>query len=106
MAFLQRVTNGEGTIEREYAVGTGRVDLCVRYAGETLALELKVWREGRPDPLAEGLEQLDAYLAKLSLDTGWLVLFDQRRGQPPLEERTHAASAVTPAGRTVTVIRA
>lgn len=106
MAFLQRVTNGDGTIEREYAVGRGRMDLCVRYAGETLALELKVWRDGRPDPLAEGLEQLDGYLARLSLSSGWLVLFDQRRGQPPLEQRTHAESALTPAGRSVTVIRA
>ena len=106
MAFLQRVTNGEGTIEREYAVGTGRMDLCVRWAGETLALELKVWRDGRPDPLTEGLEQLDGYLARLSLSTGWLVLFDQRSGQPPLEVRTRAESAVTPGGRAITVIRA
>jgi len=106
MAFLQRVTNGEGTIEREYAVGTGRVDLCVSYAGETLALDLKVWREGRSDPLPEGLEQLDSYLARLSLSTGWLVLFDQRSGQPPIERRTTAEPAVTPGGRAVTVIRA
>ncbi len=82
------------------------MDLCVRYAGETQALELKVWREGRPDPLAEGLEQLDGYLSRLGLSTGWLVLFDQRSGQPPLEQRTRAESAVTSGGRAVTVIRA
>ncbi|MBI2928277.1 MAG: ATP-binding protein [Verrucomicrobia bacterium] len=106
MAFLQRITNGEGAIEREYAVGRGRMDLCLRYAGETLPLELKVWRDGRPDPLTEGLDQLDGYLASLALSTGWLVLFDQRSGQPPLAERTRAERAITPAGRTVTVIRA
>ncbi len=106
MAFLQRVTNGEGTIEREYAVGTGRMDLCLRYAGETLGLELKVWRDGRPDPLEEGLAQLDGYLARPGLSTGWLVLFDQRGGQPPLEQRTRAEQGETPAARAVTVIRA
>ncbi len=106
MAFLQRITNAEGTIEREYAVGAGRMDLCVRYAGETLALELKVWREGRPEPLAEGLKQLDGYLARLGLSTRWLVLFDQRSGQPPLEQRTRAERATTPAGRVVRVIHA
>lgn len=31
MAYLQRVVNGGGSIEREYAVGSGRIDLCVRW---------------------------------------------------------------------------
>jgi hypothetical protein len=106
MAFLQRIENGEGTIEREYAVGRGRMDLCVRFAGEAFALELKVWRDGRPDPLSDGLAQLDACLDGLGLPTSWLVLFDQRHGQPPLAERTRAENAVTPSGRTVTVVRA
>lgn len=105
MAFLHRVVNGGGTIEREYAIGKGRMDLCVRYGGEVLGIELKVWREGRPDPLAEGLAQLE-YLAGLGLDRGWLVIFDQRRGQPPLAERTRREAARTPAGREVAVIRA
>jgi len=38
--------------------------------------------------------------------TGWLVIFDQRRGQPPIAERTSAEAAHTPNGREVTVIRA
>jgi hypothetical protein len=37
------------------------------------AFEPKVWREGRPDPLPEGLEQLDASLDRLGLDHGALV---------------------------------
>ncbi len=105
MAFLDRVRNAGGTLEREYAVGSGRMDLLLRYGPDRFAFELKVWRDGRPDPLAEGLEQIDAYLAGLSLDTGWLVIFDRRTGQPPIEARTSAAEAVTPAGRTVTVVR-
>ena len=106
MAFLHRVVNGRGTIEREYAVGSGRLDLCLRYAELTLAVELKVWRDGRPDPLKEGLIQLEGYLVGLGLSTGWLVIFDQRRGQPEIEERTKVESATTAQGRQVTVIRA
>ncbi|WP_437585785.1 ATP-binding protein [Sorangium sp. So ce1000] len=106
MAFLHRVVNGGGTIEREYAIGRGRMDLCVRYAGETVAIELKVWRDGRPDPLGEGLDQLDEYLAGLGLQRGWLILFDQRSGQPPIAERTRREHALSPAGRQVVVIRA
>jgi hypothetical protein len=68
MAFLHRVVNGEGTLEREYAIGSGRMDLCLRYGAVTLRIELKVWRAGDPDLLNEGLAQLDGYLAGLGLD--------------------------------------
>ncbi|MEP7339544.1 MAG: AAA-like domain-containing protein [Acidobacteriota bacterium] len=106
MAFLDRVVNGGGSLEREYAIGTRRMDVCVRYGQTTLGMELKVWRDGERDPLAEGLEQIDHYLSGLQLDTGWLVIFDQRTGLPDISERTTAETATTPAGRTVTVIRA
>ena len=106
MAFLHRVVNGGGTLEREYAIGLGRMDLCLRYGSLTLGMELKVWRDGEPDPLAEGLEQLDAYLAGLGLDTGWLAIFDRRPGQPPIAERTTLTPTLSPQGRTIQVIRA
>lgn len=91
MAYLQRVVNGGGTIEREYAVGSGRVDLLVRWpAGglvQRFAVELKVWRDRRPDPVDQGLEQLKRYLERLRLDQGTLVIFDARSIAPPLPER-------------------
>lgn len=105
MAYLHRVVNG-GSIEREYAIGSGRMDLCLRYGGETLAIEIKVWRAGRPEPLRDGLRQLDGYLAGLGLDDGWLVIFDRRPEAPPIEERLKAEKMATPGGRAVTVIRA
>jgi hypothetical protein len=106
MAFLHRVVNGDGTLEREYAIGRGRMDLCLRYGAVTLGIELKVWRDGEPDPLAEGLEQLDGYLAGLGLDWGWLVIFDRRSGQPPIRERTSSEEQQSPQGRRITVVRA
>jgi hypothetical protein len=69
-------------------------------------LEIKVWRDRRPDPLAEGLGQLDAYLARLGLDSGVLVLFDRRSGAGEIEERTRLEQAVSPSGRKVVVVRA
>ncbi|HEX3551946.1 MAG TPA: ATP-binding protein [Thermoanaerobaculia bacterium] len=93
MAYLQRVVNGGGFIDREYAVGSGRIDLCVRWPHpgglQRWAVELKVWRDGRPDPLPEGLEQLTGYLARLGLAEGTLILFDGRSQAPPLGDRCH-----------------
>jgi len=105
MAFLHRVVNGGGTLEREYAIGTKRMDLCLRYGEVTLGIELKVWRTGRPDPLAVGLEQLDNYLAGLGQTTGWLVIFDQRARLPAIAERTSTEMAMTANQREIVVIR-
>ncbi len=84
MAFLHRVVNGGGTLEREYAIGSGRMDICLRYGKVVMGIELKVRRE-KLDPLTKGLTQLDKYLDGLGLDTGWLVIFDRRPGLPPWE---------------------
>jgi hypothetical protein len=105
MAFLHRVVNGGGTLEREYAIGSGRMDICLRYGKIILGIELKVWREGRRDPLSEGLKQLDKYLSGLNLDTGWLVIFDRREGLPPISDRTSTEIAESPDGRFIIVIR-
>jgi hypothetical protein len=51
MAFLHRVANGEDTLEREYSIGSGRMDRCLRYGAVTLGIEQKVCRDGAPDPL-------------------------------------------------------
>jgi hypothetical protein len=115
MAFLQRVVNGGGVVTREYGLGRRRIDLLVTWPWRDAhgqpqvqreALELKVWREGRKDPLAEGLTQLDRYLDALGLDRGVLVLFDRRTTAPPLEERVSESQATTPTGKSVRVLRA
>lgn len=115
MAFLQRVVNGGGVVTREYGAATRRVDLLVTWPWtdatgkrqvQREALELKVWRDGRKDPLPEGLRQLDAYLARLGLDAGVLVVFDRRSDAPPLEARVYEEAATTPSGRAIRVLRA
>lgn len=105
MAFLHRVVNGGGTIEREYAIGSDRMDLCLRYGYTTLGIELKVWREKKGDPQAEGIEQLDSYLGRLGVDFGWLFIFDRRKNAPPIEERLSTQIVATINQRSITVIR-
>ena len=106
MAFLHRVVNGGGSIQREYAIGTRRMDLCLRHGDLTLGIELKVWRPKQPDPLDEGLVQLDEYLDTLNQPTGWLVLFDRRPKRLPLSKRLTVTQTKSPTTRNITVIRA
>ena len=105
MAYLQRVINGQGRIEREYAAGSGRMDLYVEHGGVAMVIEIKVWRDKRPDPLIEGLEQIERYLARMQLDQGFLVLFDQRTTAPEWEARMRTEQAQTASGRAITVLR-
>jgi hypothetical protein len=107
MAFLHRVVNGGGHIDREDAIGAKRLDLCVEYRGERLGIEVKTWRESDKarDPTVEGLSQLDGYLARLGLGRGWLLLFDQRRTAAPLPERMTREPTTTEGGRQVELVR-
>ncbi len=56
MAFLQRVINAGGTIEREMAVGNGRCDLLIAFGPDRFIIELKLKRDRHSEE--EGLEQL------------------------------------------------
>ena len=105
MAYLQRVINGGGRIEREYAVGSGRLDLLLVYGTQQMAIEVKVWRDKQADPLAEGLVQIEAYLTRLGLKNGFLVIFDRRTNAVdwPIRMQTHAER--TASGRAVQVLR-
>jgi hypothetical protein len=81
MAFLQRVLNGGGQIEREYAAGRGRLDLCVEYRGKRHIIEIKLIYE-YSDPervLEQGLAQIGRYRDTIAADApAYLVLFDRR----------------------------
>lgn len=74
-AFLQRVINGGGHIDREYATGTKRMDLCVHFGNNKYPIEIKLWYGEKT--LAEGLKQLSNYMDTLGEEEGWLVIFDR-----------------------------
>ncbi len=105
MAYLQRVVNGAGRIEREYAAGSGRMDLLVLHGDVRMAIEVKVWRDSRVNPEVKGLVQLEQYLSRLNLASGFLVIFDQRDKPAKWEQRMRTSEAKTASGRGVWVMR-
>ncbi len=89
-AFLQRIVNRGGRIEREYGLGRKRTDLLVLwpYAGpagqeslQRVVLELKVARRAWEQTLAEGLTQTAEYMDKCGAAEGHLLIFDRRPGR-------------------------
>ena len=92
-AYLNRVVNGGGRIEREYGLGRGRTDLLLlwpRAPGqpsdlwERFVVECKVLRDADRKSLAwtveRGVEQTLGYMAKCGAAEGHLVVFDRRAG--------------------------
>ena len=77
MAFLQRIVNGGGRIEREYGLGRGALDLIVFWKNDRHVIEVKLRRGPKTEEIA--LKQLSRYLDRAGLGEGWLVLFDMRK---------------------------
>ncbi|WP_339136611.1 MAG: AAA-like domain-containing protein [Candidatus Electrothrix sp. GW3-4] len=84
MAYLQRVINSGGSIEREFAIGTGRADLVIDFKGRQDIIELKLLRGSYTR--TEGVEQVARYATWLCRDRGYLVIFDPTE-ERPWEER-------------------
>ena len=79
MAFLQRVTNGKGRIEREMALGSKRLDLCVEFRGHRYAVEVKTAKNFAGE---DSYRQLAGYLDSLGLSEGWMAIFDEDKSKP------------------------
>lgn len=82
-AFLQRIVNGGGRIDREYGLGKGRTDLLVQWpyvnGVQRIAIELKILRYSLKKTIKKGVEQTWEYMDKVGADSGHLILFDQRK---------------------------
>ena len=108
-AFLQRIVNSGGRIEREYGLGRGRTDLLVFWpegrSAATLGrperggcarryvVECKVRRKSLERTLAEGVEQTAAYMDRCGAEEGHLVVFDRRDGRSWDEKLFHLSRA-------------
>ena len=113
-AYLQRIVNGGGRIEREYGLGRGRTDLLVlwpREAGqpsdlwERFVIECKVLRDTDRKSLAgtveQGIEQTLGYMERCGADEGHLVVMD-RRSEAPRQDDADAVGN-SPGGAGVAV---
>ncbi|MEA2011715.1 MAG: ATP-binding protein [Verrucomicrobiota bacterium] len=83
--FLQRVANGHGSIEREYALGNGRVDLYLNWKGpnydQRIIFELKIRTEktGIKKIKEAGLKQTAEYADFCNATESHLIIFDRRK---------------------------
>ena len=99
MAFLQRVTNGDGHILREMALGSRRLDLCVEYRGKRYAVEVKTAKNFAGE---KSYGQLAKYLDTLGLSEGWMAVFDVDSAKP-WDEKTYARDEAFD-GKTIHVV--
>ena len=85
-AHLQRVVNGGGRIEREYALGRGRTDLLIVWPQggreRRFVVECKVLRKGLQRTIAEGVEQTRSYMDRCGAEAGHLIVFDRTPDRP------------------------
>ena len=110
-AFLQRVVNGGGFIDREYGLGRGRTDLLItnpltaRYGGPfpRIVLELKIFRSNMEETITKGLQQTVEYMDKCGgmINEGHFILFDRRANRHWEEKIWHRTEQYQ--GRTITV---
>jgi hypothetical protein len=114
LGYLYRIVNGGGLVDSEYGVGRRHIDVFIRKpytapdgtsATQKEALELKVRRDGESDPIDEGLDQLDVYLAHLGLETGTLVIFDRRRTAPKPTDSGVFTDEIIAEGRRILLLR-
>ena len=89
-AYLQRIVNGGGRIEREYGLGRGATDLLILWPHKEglpsdlwrrFVVECKVLRDGDrrglEGTIERGLEQTQGYMDKCGGGEGHLVVFDR-----------------------------
>ncbi len=95
-AFLQRIVNGGGRINREYGLGRRRTDLFLEwpvdeslgYLGtvQRVVIELKILHQGLDATQKQGLVQTADYADRCGADESHLMIFD-RHPNIPWQER-------------------
>ncbi|MDM8545624.1 AAA-like domain-containing protein [Candidatus Venteria ishoeyi] len=89
-AFLQRIINGGGRINREYGLGRKRTDLFIEWpiseedgyygAVQRIVFELKILYQSLESTVVDGLKQTAAYAEQCGADEAHLLIFDRRPG--------------------------
>jgi hypothetical protein len=89
-AFLQRVINGGGRLNREYGLGRRRTDLFLEWPQDPpqgfygpvqrVVLEIKILHKSLEVTLRDGLAQTRDYADRCGADEAHLLIFDRRPG--------------------------
>lgn len=99
-AFLQRIINGKGRIEREYALGRRRTDLLIHWPAfdpkQRIVIECKLLHKSRETTIQEGLDQTWGYMDLCKADEGHLIIFDPNPRRSWEEKIFHQKSALYP----------
>jgi hypothetical protein len=84
-AFLQRVANGQGRVEREYALGTQRTDLYIRWPHQNgiqkAVIEVKLLHKSLKQTISQGLIQTAAYAERCDASEAHLLIFVRQTGK-------------------------
>ncbi len=82
-AFLQRVINGGGKVDREYGLGRQRTDVFIQWpyssGKQETVIELKLMYGSHDGIIEKGLEQLWGYMDKCGTKEGYLLVFNRSR---------------------------
>ena len=101
-AYLQRIVNGGGRLEREYALGRGRVDLLILWpqGGRTrkFVVECKVLHNDPERTIADGLGQTRGYMDRCAAEAGHLIVFDRASDRSWEEKLFRRKAPAAPAG--------
>ena len=107
-AFLQRIINSGGRIEREYGLGRMRTDLLIVWPvnGDSrrtrkVVIECKLRHGSLEQTILKGVEQTRAYMDRCAASEGHLVLFDRTEDKPWDEKVFRQDNALGDAGVTV-----
>ena len=117
LAFFHRLTQPNGVLNPTYGFQQQQMRLAMTLKTPSMSInmmvQLMVWHDEQPNPMAIGVSQLERLLDESPAPTarqtsephGALIIIDQRRDRPPCQERTHMDSITTATGLSVPLIR-
>lgn len=80
LAFIKPIINGVGFDFKEVQISEEkRLDVVITYLNKQYVIEMKIWRG--PKAHSKGINQLYDYLDAMSLNKGYLVIFDFNKSE-------------------------